>query len=49
MAGSPFEVSELEAAMKRLMRGPASRIRSVKEGPPSRQRSRLIIDEPDML
>lgn len=47
-AGQTFEVPELEAAMKRLMRGADSRIRSVKEGPASRRRSKLIIVAPDI-
>lgn len=44
--GQSFDVDELEAAMKRLLR--SGEIRSVKEGPPSRQRSRLIIEEPNL-
>lgn len=43
-AGMPFDIAELEAAMSRLIR--RGNIRSVKEGPPSRQRSKLVIDEP---
>jgi RecA-family ATPase len=45
-AGQGFDVDELEAALKRLMRRDI--IKSVKEGPPSRQRSRLVIEEPSL-
>jgi len=45
-SGNGFEISELEAAMKRLMR--ESRIESVEEGPASRRRSYLRETAPDI-